>query len=823
MAVKAVKKCSAKCSRLFCGGSNAGGPLVEVIEPRLLLSAVLHAASNSVIHPVADPLYINIHRNLGTKKPAANFAGSSTPLGLTPAQIRGAYGISSISFDGITGDGTGQTIAIVDAYDDPNAASDLNAFSTAFGLPTFNAGGTSPTFTKLGVNNSTDTTQTKLPRTDSEGPYSSTGGGDWEQEESLDIEWAHAIAPMANITLLEASNSSNDLYNAVIAARKLAGVDAVSMSWSGAETAGETSDDADFTTPSGHIGITFLAASGDDGSYSAGTTTNSPQYPAASPNVVAVGGTALTVNNDSYSSEIGWGSGTTSALSSSSTNGGSGGGISQYESQPSYQKDVVPTSITTTQRTYPDVSMNADPYTGVPIYDSWDFGTSTPWVPGYEGGTSLATPMWAGLIAIANQGRNLAGQTSLDGATQTLPALYKLPSTDFHDITSGSNGSYSAAPGYDLVTGIGTPVANTLVPDLAGLTQPSINNIYLKQDSDGTQLDDWINSATPGSGTPTQKFPLAEITAIQFNGATGNDTLTLDESAGTIASGTDATITYNASATGSNAINFVGTSASDGLTLTATGITPSGGFGTTPITLNNVQTVQFPGGSGGSDSINVSGSPVGGYTINADTPTGTPNIAVTISGTSTAVNFATTQHLASLTVGTTDTATLAQSASPGGNVLVVSSLAINGTGILNLTNNVMIVHDSGLSAITALLATGYNGGNWNGDGINSSAAANDSSKITALGVLLNSYNGSPYYTTFDGQPVATTDVLVKFTYYGDANLDGTVNGSDYSITDNGYNAQLSGWQNGDFNYDGSINGSDYELLDNTFNNPMPPL
>ena len=246
-------------------------------------------------------------------------------------------------------------------------------------------------------------------------------------------------------------------------------------------------------------------------------------------------------------------------------------------------------------------------------------------------------------------------------------------------------------------------------------------------------------------------------------------------------------------------------------------VTPSGGFGTAPITLNNVQTVQFPGGSGGSDSINVSGSPTGGYTINADTPTGTPNIAVTVSGTSTAINFATTQHLASLSVGTTDTATLTQSTSTGGDVLVLGSLSITGTGILDLANNAMIVHNGNLTNLNNLLTTGYSGGAWTGSGIDSTAAANDSSKITALGILLNSFNGSPYYTTFDGQPVTTTDVLVKFTYYGDANLDGAVNGSDYSITDNGFNAQLSGWQNGDFNYDNSINASDYALLDNSFN------
>ena len=130
-----------------------------------------------------------------------------------------------------------------------------------------------------------------------------------------------------------------------------------------------------------------------------------------------------------------------------------------YESEPAYQQGVQSTG----HRTIPDVAFDADPNTGVPVYDS--FNRTSPWLQ--VGGTSLAAPCWAGLIAIANQGRVAAGGTTLDGASQTLPALYSLPSSAFHDITSGSNGN-SSAPGYDQVTGLGTPQANVLVPALAG-------------------------------------------------------------------------------------------------------------------------------------------------------------------------------------------------------------------------------------------------------------------------------------------------------------------------------------------------------------------
>ncbi len=140
----------------------------------------------------------------------------------------------------------------------------------------------------------------------------------------------------------------------------------------------------------------------------------------------------------------------------------------------------------------------------------------------------------------------------------------------------------------------------------------------------------------------------------------------------------------------------------------------------------------------------------------------------------------------------------------------------NNLGLLDLTNNSMIVHNGSASAITSEIAVGYNGGHWNGAvGITSSTAAGTTN--TALGVELNSNGSAALLSTFEGQPVTSTDVLVKYTYFGDANLDGVVNGSDYTLIDNGFNNNLTGWHNGDFNYDGVVNGDDYTLIDNAFN------
>ena len=189
-------------------------------------------------------------------------------------------------------------------------------------------------------------------------------------------------------------------------------------------------------------------------------------------------------------------------------------------------------------------------------------------------------------------------------------------------------------------------------------------------------------------------------------------------------------------------------------------------------------------------------------------------------------------NFTSLTIGANALATAANHGSSAKNNLFTSSLSIAGTtnlwtGKLDLANNDMVVQNGSLATLTNQVAQGYNNGTWNntgsnGGGIVSTAAAADSRHLTALGVIQNSTTGLPggtiLYSSFDGATAsASTDVLLKYTYYGDTNLDGKVDGSDYSRIDNGYSQLLTGWFNGDFNYDGVVNGSDYTLIDNAFN------
>jgi subtilase family serine protease len=362
---------------------------------------------------------------------------SNGPSGLSPRQVRGAYGVNRVYFSGgtVRGNGAGQTIAIVDAYHDPNISSDLATFDSQYGLfapPSFTVKNLGATATDPG----------------------------WALETSLDVEWAHALAPRANIVLVEASSDSlNSLFDAVRYASQLPGVSVVSMSWGTSEFWGEWNYDSLFTTPAGHQGVTFVASSGDSGAWAG------PMYPSVSPNVLAVGGTTLTLgSNNNYSSETGW---------IGSTGGFSGldNGYGYGESVPSYQVSTLEKAgLDFGIRTTPDVSFNADPNSGVAVYDSVSFSGQSGWFD--VGGTSAAAPAWAGLIAIADQGLATAGKGSLTTA-QVQRDLYSLPSSDFHDITSGFNG-YQATTGYDLVTGLGSPKANLVIAGVLaanGVTQ----------------------------------------------------------------------------------------------------------------------------------------------------------------------------------------------------------------------------------------------------------------------------------------------------------------------------------------------------------------
>ncbi len=352
-------------------------------------------------------------------------AATVSPTGLLPVQIRHAYGFDQLNctFTGTFGSsslcGYGQTIAIVDAYDDPNIQNDLNTFSNQFGLPACTAA--NGCFVKA-------TPQGK--------PHSDQG---WALEESLDVQWAHAIAPGAKIILVEAKSASfGNLMSAVDYAVSK-GADQVSMSWGGSEFSSESSYDSHFNKNN----VSFFASSGDSGS---GTI-----YPAVSPYVVAVGGTTLNVDSlGNVSSETGW--------------SGSGGGISLYESEQSYQTNYGISS--NGKRAVPDVSYDADPNTGVPVYDSLGYQGSKGWFQ--VGGTSAGAPQWAAASAIVNSVRSSA-MSSASFGTESL--LYQAATgsnyaNDYRDITSGSNGGFSDLTGYDLVTGVGSPLSSSLVPYL---------------------------------------------------------------------------------------------------------------------------------------------------------------------------------------------------------------------------------------------------------------------------------------------------------------------------------------------------------------------
>ncbi len=425
---------------------NASGMTGTVYAPSAQLTESGNAQLDASL--IVDTLTISgngIANSLTLDSPAGTVAFS-------PAQIRSAYGLDNVALDG-----TGQTIAIVDAYNNPSIYAALDAFDGQFGLTS--AGATlydqyGPASSFLTVLNQTGQA-TSLPGTDPNGP----GSDNWEAEETLDVEWAHAIAPGAQIILVEANSQSlPDLMTAVATAAGQPGVSVVSMSWGFAEgqtvfASDEAAYDRVFTAP----GVTFVASTGDYGAAD-------PEYPAFSPNVLSVGGTSLTLNADnSYNSETGFGY-ESSALGAFI---GSGGGISLYEPEPAYQEGVQSTG----SRTIPDVSLVADPATGAWIADPYNVPGSNPFE--VVGGTSLSAPCWASLVALANQGRAAAGEQPLDSSspTDTQQALYSLPQRDYNVIASGTNG-YSAAEAYNLVTGLGTPVANLLVSDLVAYQGP---------------------------------------------------------------------------------------------------------------------------------------------------------------------------------------------------------------------------------------------------------------------------------------------------------------------------------------------------------------
>jgi subtilase family serine protease len=328
---------------------------------------------------------------------------ATTPSGYGPADLRSAYNLPS------TTAGSGQTVAIVDAYDDPNAEKDLATYRAQYGLPACTTA--NGCFKKVNQSGGT-----RAPR----------ANGGWAQEISLDLDMVSAICPSCHILLVEATSSSlGNLGTAVNTAAKL-GATAISNSYGGSESSSDTSYDSAYFN---HPGIAITASSGDNG--------YGVEYPAASQYVTAVGGTSLT----RASTARGW---------SETAWSGAGSGCSPTDPQPSWQKSVANITGACSRRAVADVSAVADPNTGVAVYDSYSYQGVSGWL--VFGGTSVASPVVASVYALAGNAKSV-----------TYGSYPYSHSGSLNDVASGSNGSCSAstlctaAGGWDGPTGLGTP------------------------------------------------------------------------------------------------------------------------------------------------------------------------------------------------------------------------------------------------------------------------------------------------------------------------------------------------------------------------------
>lgn len=376
-------------------------------------STALAAPERAVCPGPAAAGFARCHAHVVTF-PDGTPRSSSGPTGYGSAQFHGAYQLPTS-----TSAAASQTIAIVDAYDDPSIQSDLNYYDSAFNLP------------KCDNTSATDYCFEKLNQNGVQGAYPSGNSG-WALEIALDVETAHEICQNCKIRLVEASSSSlANLETAETTAAKL-GATEISNSWGGGEYSSETSADQYFS----HSGVVTTVASGDNGYGSFG-------YPAASPYVVAAGGTTLNLVSNgngtySYGSERAW--------------SGSGSGCSAYEPAPPFQTGL---SACGSRREVADVAADADPNTGAAVYDSVRYLGRSGWFQ--VGGTSLSSPLIAAVFALEG------GASSTTPAPGDVYGAWGANPSQLHDVTQGSTGSCggastcTAVPGYDGPTGLGTP------------------------------------------------------------------------------------------------------------------------------------------------------------------------------------------------------------------------------------------------------------------------------------------------------------------------------------------------------------------------------
>jgi hypothetical protein len=479
----------------------------------------------------------------------------ATVSGFGPSNLQSAYNLASAS----AANGAGETVAVVDAYNDPDANSDLTVYRSQFGLPACTT--SNGCFKVVSQTGSTTSLPPNAPTSD-----------DWTGEEALDVDMVSAICPLCDIDLVEATSDSNANLGTAMNEAVTLGAKFVSNSYGGSEASSDTSEDTEYYD---HPGVAVTVSSGDEG--------YETEYPASSPYVTAVGGTSLTTASNAR----GW---SESVWSTSSTEG-AGSGCSAYETKPTWQTDTG-----CSKRTVADVSAVADPNTGVAVYDTAN--SNGGW--NVYGGTSVASPIIASVYALAGT-----------PASGTTPASYIYSHTSsLYDVTTGETATCSpaylceAGVGYDGPTGWGTPdgtaafTSGTTTGNTVTVTNPgsqtgkvgtavslqisgtdSASGQTLTYTATGLPAGLSISSTGLITGTPTTSGSNSvTVTAKDTTGATGSASFTFTISAAT---GNTVTVTSPGNQTGkvgtAVSLQISGTDSASGqtLTYTATGL-PAG-------------------------------------------------------------------------------------------------------------------------------------------------------------------------------------------------------------------------------------------------------
>ncbi|MFD7164468.1 S53 family peptidase [Streptomyces violascens] len=391
------------------GGASALLSLVALVTGGLLAAAPT-AAAQQANDPASDVKQVCATAKAGQMhclalertdvKQHRGITADAAPSGLGPADLQKAYNLPASG-------GSGQTVAIVDAQDDPNAESDLAAYRSQYGLP------------------ACTTANGCFKKVDQDGGSNyPTADAGWAGEISLDVDMVSAACPQCHILLVEAKSANMDDLGAAVNRAVTLGAKFVSNSYGGGEDASDTTADSKYFN---HPGVAITVSSGDSG--------YGVEYPAASQYVTAVGGTSLKKDSSTRGwSESVWGSG--------SGGNGAGSGCSAYDPKPSWQKDTA-----CAKRAVADVAAVADPATGLAVYDTYQ---ASGW--NVYGGTSASSPIIASVYALAGA----------PGASSTPSSFPYAHTGSLNDVTSGANGSCSnylckAGTGYDGPTGLGTP------------------------------------------------------------------------------------------------------------------------------------------------------------------------------------------------------------------------------------------------------------------------------------------------------------------------------------------------------------------------------